>query len=491
MGEASMVADEVLNKQRRLTANKEIEKRQQDMIQKILDQKKQKEQKKEYEKMKQVWRVKRASTKVLSTCKDENVRQYALSKKTDMKPLPLEAVKYDSTTNTRKGSHRSSSASVTDDTQKLSEKGAHRSTKESDDQHPSAQREFEGDEASGHDPESAQVLALEAGGSSSSTTVPSLEGNAPLEQSQAVETPATTTVEKIDSVHKAVKAVKAQKSVDQFLARLKIAKAPALDRQCSDLLEWKKRNGHAPDKSVFICSGGYFDFRDALLARGWVENTDKESKFFNLKWGMASDIDHDNLLPDQIVNHFDRCREITTKVGLSLNLRNSQWYSQVHQDFFYPRASDLYDPLDRADFVLDFKRTKAESVLRGFMEHLDAGAEKTFSEEVIGICLGIMQRKLQDVDDILDDKELASNKGIVKDDEWAVLRNISLDDVSQRLETNTDAKSLELQIQKKTTRQRLAQPPKRKAEEQPAAAKPKKKKKKKTKKKFDPASVPV
>merc|ERR1711904_124633 len=114
--------------------------------------------------------------------------------------------------------------------------------------------------------------------------------------------------------------------------------------------------------------------------------------------------------------------------------------SQAHHDFFYPRAFDLYDPLDRADFGLDFKRTKAESVLRGFMEHLNAGAEKTFSEEVIRICLGITQRKLQDVDDILDDNDAAISKGIVKDDEWAVLRNISLDDVSQRLETHTDAK---------------------------------------------------
>lgn len=46
---------------------------------------------------------------------------------------------------------------------------------------------------------------------------------------------------------------------------------------------WKKTNG-ASDAKVFIVKGKYTDFRNALLERGWIQNTDKHSSFFDLKW---------------------------------------------------------------------------------------------------------------------------------------------------------------------------------------------------------------
>ncbi len=47
---------------------------------------------------------------------------------------------------------------------------------------------------------------------------------------------------------------------------------------------------------VFIIKGGYHDLRRALLNRGWVENTDKMSSCFNLKWTCKiMDIDYANL----------------------------------------------------------------------------------------------------------------------------------------------------------------------------------------------------
>ena len=51
-----------------------------------------------------------------------------------------------------------------------------------------------------------------------------------------------------------------------------------------------------PKAKVFIIKGGYHDLRRALLNRGWVENTDKMSACFNLKWTCKiMDIDYANL----------------------------------------------------------------------------------------------------------------------------------------------------------------------------------------------------
>jgi len=47
---------------------------------------------------------------------------------------------------------------------------------------------------------------------------------------------------------------------------------------------------------VFIVKGGYRDLKNALLERGWVENPDKFSKLFDLKWTTKiNDIDFQEL----------------------------------------------------------------------------------------------------------------------------------------------------------------------------------------------------
>lgn len=57
---------------------------------------------------------------------------------------------------------------------------------------------------------------------------------------------------------------------------------------------------------MFIVKGGYEYFRKALLDRGWVENDDVWSPFFDLKWTTKiQDINFNDLGPDQVVNHFN------------------------------------------------------------------------------------------------------------------------------------------------------------------------------------------
>mmetsp|Transcript_44857 Transcript_44857/g.116172 ORF Transcript_44857/g.116172 Transcript_44857/m.116172 type:complete len:1066 (-) Transcript_44857:223-3420(-) len=218
---------------------------------------------------------------------------------------------------------------------------------------------------------------------------------------------------------------------------------------CDDTSQWKKRNGFQPESKVFVCCGGYPDFRDALLRRGWLQNPDKDSTHFDLKWCMATQIDHERLQPHQVINHFDRCKDLTTKVGLTLNLRDSSYLTGVDHNEYYPRAFDLSDPAERADFVLSFKFSKAESILWEFLRNVEDQIQTTFSMDVIGMALKICMRLITDPEDVLDCPELAESLSCVTKDEWSVLQQVCLDDPSQTLEVTIKEKELEEMIKKK------------------------------------------
>ena len=67
----------------------------------------------------------------------------------------------------------------------------------------------------------------------------------------------------------------------------------------TDIAVWRKKNKVDEKTKVFIIKGGYGDIRRALKMRGWVENKDKDSVCFNLKYTLkTSDIDYNNLLPN-------------------------------------------------------------------------------------------------------------------------------------------------------------------------------------------------
>ncbi len=123
---------------------------------------------------------------------------------------------------------------------------------------------------------------------------------------------------------------------------------------------WKKKNRVDENTKVFIIRGGYGDIKKALKDRGWVENKDKDSCCFDLKWTLKTkDIDTNALLDHQIVNHFAKATSITTKVGLTHSLKNLIWFNNIDVDTFYPRCFDLGLPEETDDFITDFKATKA------------------------------------------------------------------------------------------------------------------------------------
>ena len=52
---------------------------------------------------------------------------------------------------------------------------------------------------------------------------------------------------------------------------------------------WREARGIARSAKVFIVVGSYSDARASLLRRGWVENEDRDSPYFDLKWTTRAD----------------------------------------------------------------------------------------------------------------------------------------------------------------------------------------------------------
>jgi len=116
------------------------------------------------------------------------------------------------------------------------------------------------------------------------------------------------------------------KAIQNFLERNKTMNQVFLN--ITDMKEWKKKNRVDDQTKVFICTGGYGDVKRALKKRGWVENKDKDSVCFDLKWTLKTkDIDVNKLEDHQIVNHFAKATSITTKVGLTHSLKNLIWFN--------------------------------------------------------------------------------------------------------------------------------------------------------------------
>ena len=101
------------------------------------------------------------------------------------------------------------------------------------------------------------------------------------------------------------------------------------------------------DSKVFIIKGKYRDLKNALLERGWVENPDKHSALYDLKWTTkVSDVNFDSLRPHQFVNHFNNNACLTSKYGLIKSLRSIMLSENIDVDRFFPKCFDMTDLQD-------------------------------------------------------------------------------------------------------------------------------------------------
>lgn len=424
--------------------NKNIERRQEEAIEKVRQTVERYRIKQEREQLKTQWRRHHAQSYLVDNCSDPDLKEFLENKAKKPKPLPKLPV--------------------------LPGRSAHAENRRS------LESECEDDMSETKDDKN---VALDSPDAAVSRTTACCQNEANSSTALTCSSPRQANEEANPLSIQGCGQKPIPKGVTTFINRLRLTR---MRSSCSSLCEWKHRNGCAQDAKVFICWGGYPDLKEAMLRRGWFLNEDKDSKYYDFKWTMASAINHEILQENQVVNHFDRNREITTKVGLTRNLWQSASINGIDTDEFYPRAFDLYDPLERAEFALNFKYSKAQSILIGFLQDIDGSADLTFCAEVVKLAHKVCMRLVTDPEEVMDCGSMAEDLGRVSKAEWKILSKVNLDDVVQTLQGGLTEEELENLIQKKATRSN----DKKKSEDDKDIEKKGKKESKKKKKTEDP-----
>ncbi|VTJ81310.1 Hypothetical predicted protein [Marmota monax] len=89
-----------------------------------------------------------------------------------------------------------------------------------------------------------------------------------------------------------------------------------------------------------------------------------------LLWTIKRDVvDYHSLTYDQMLNHYAKTASFTTKIGLCVNMRSLPWYVQVNPDSFFPRCYSLCTESEKQQFLEDFRRTVASSILKWVVSH--------------------------------------------------------------------------------------------------------------------------
>lgn len=120
----------------------------------------------------------------------------------------------------------------------------------------------------------------------------------------------------------------------------------------------------------------YRDISNALVMRGWNKVPyRKRSKLEKRRlpskqqpvmiWTLADkDIEYGELMPQQVVNHFEGISSLTTKRGFCELLREGLTHIGADRHKLSPRAYNLGDPLHREEFIEDFRVSACINILK-------------------------------------------------------------------------------------------------------------------------------
>ena len=126
--------------------------------------------------------------------------------------------------------------------------------------------------------------------------------------------------------------------------------------------------------------------REALLRRGWCENTTKESQLFDLKWTLYdNDVGYALLRKEQIVNHYQNNSEITAKGPLCRNMRSSWWVTDVNPEEVFPRCFHVFADTEWEGFVQTFYLTAAQGLLAMFAERAANGSAHVWTSGTLDL----------------------------------------------------------------------------------------------------------
>ena len=101
-------------------------------------------------------------------------------------------------------------------------------------------------------------------------------------------------------------------------------------------------------------------------------------ELFYLSWiTQDKQPDHDNLTPDQYINHFQNNKEITSKSFLKKNLENFYDGDLDFYDYF-PRAYDFSFPQASKNFVGDYLRNTLFCILKKTLVYCEIQSEHSW-----------------------------------------------------------------------------------------------------------------
>lgn len=184
---------------------------------------------------------------------------------------------------------------------------------------------------------------------------------------------------------------------------------------------------------IFVCDKEYPSLIKAMEKRGWHRNRTPGSLIFNFLFVLKS-LDVKNMLnslkDSQIVNHYSKSGNITTKVGLQRNLQNAIWQANLPQEKFFPRCFDLTACRESDEFLCDFKITRAEAILKKYMQN-----KECTSIEKLLIAIEVNSRRVIDIDEQLD----VASQPMIADREWeAIEKDKFKNESSRKMVLNSD-----------------------------------------------------
>ncbi|XP_045146606.1 protein monoglycylase TTLL8 [Echinops telfairi] len=106
-------------------------------------------------------------------------------------------------------------------------------------------------------------------------------------------------------------------------------------------------------------------------------------------WTIKRDvIDFHSLSCEQMLNHYGKTASFTTKIGLCMSMRSLPWYVQANPDTFFPRCYSLCTASEKQDFLDDFRRTVASSILKWVVSHQSCKAKPRSRPEEEEVAVG-------------------------------------------------------------------------------------------------------
>lgn len=158
-----------------------------------------------------------------------------------------------------------------------------------------------------------------------------------------------------------------------------------------DFKEFKEKNGMTDKDRVFFIEETYPFLKEEFKKRGWKENSDITSIYFDFKYAAAfKNIDLFQLFPDQIINHIIGASSFTKKVGLCKYLRGAVWECDQNPDSFYPRSYELKDNAGLFNFVQDFKGVESYNRLKALTK--PENRVKEYTPDQFGLILEVAIR---------------------------------------------------------------------------------------------------